>query len=104
MQKIAVEEGRSIDELSYLLIEAPQSFSMCDINGVECLHWVVEKEFSERTFTYFLYPLDDRHYIAFRFYHYFSAGSEDEYLQMEQIAKVDIDRFVSHIFIRSNQL
>lgn len=100
VRKIAKEERKSADELDFLMVKPPQSFATQNINGTNYLHWKLENEHPGRTYDYFLYRVDDQHYLAFMFYHTFSAGSEEELAQMKTLINEDIDKFMSHVFIK----
>lgn len=89
-----VREGLSEERVSRMLISGPRSFEHRTINDIDYLYWVMEKEFSARTFTYFIHVLDEQHYLAFRFYHYFSAKSESELKEMKEVVQSDINRFM----------
>ena len=98
-----VREGLSEERVSRMLISGPRSFEHRTINNIDYLTWVMEKEFSARTFTYFVHVLDDQHYLAFRFYHYFSARSEGELKEVAVLLNKDIEKFMSRVFEKSKK-
>lgn len=99
-RKFGVREKLDLADVQSMLVHAPDEFSTRKVNDVEYLHWVVENESSVGVYNHFLYVIDSENYLDFNFYHYYSARSDEELERVKVMVAEDLDKVMSHVFIR----
>lgn len=93
-------EGRDEDEIAQMLMEGPKALHEKKINNASYLYWTMEKEFSDRPHTYFLYVINKKYYFSVRFDHGFSVKSDEELAGMKQQISSDVEKFMSRVVVK----
>lgn len=93
-------EGRDEDEIAQMLMEGPKALHEKKINNASYLYWTMEKEFSDRPHTYFLYVINKKYYFSVRFDLGFSVKSDEELAGMKQQISSDVEKFMSRVVVK----
>jgi len=86
----------SDDELSKWLVTMPE-FEEKNINTTNFIFWHVFGEVRGRHLKYYVTPVDDSHYLTIRIRYSYSAKSDEELTELENMLPADIEKLVNQI-------
>jgi len=90
-------------ELGDWIVNAPPQLNRITFGGKEYFHWQVKNENRGREFVYYIFPLDDKHFISFMFHYTVKVKDEQGLAAQTGFVLADIARFMKHVEFHEKQ-